>query len=447
MQLERPPHWLDLLTDHENLKRITALVMGSGPLFTGYRPWRKVSPIARDLGISPEIAWAATKLHRSAYSRPLPLSRGEGGLFVYTESPLIREPLHRIDRAVGGGGSATLHPKRGLLGAEHHRTRLHIRSLMDEAAESSLIEGAATTRKEAIELLKSERPPKTVGERMVVNNYVAMQKVKQILGKELSVEMLTDLQRILTEQTLANPKEAGRLRRADERVQVVSADNTVIHVPPPAAALPERLQALCRFANAKHEAEHFLHPIIKASILHFMIGYEHPFCDGNGRTARAIFYWFALRHGYDIFEFVSISEIIRKGYARYPQAFVDVETDDGDLTYFVLYHLDVIERALDRLAEHLEREEAKIERSERLLRIAKGLNLRQRHLLEHALRHPTTEYTAKSHRNSNGIALGTARADLDDLVRRKLMTTSKRVREVIYHVSPTLKDRLARKGL
>ena len=189
-----------------------------------------------------------------------------------------------------------------------------------------------------------------------------------------------------------------------------------------------------------------IHPVIKAAILHFMIGYEHPFCDGNGRTARAVFYWHSLRSRYAIFEYLAISEMIRKGYARYPQAYVDSEQDGGDLTYFILYKLDIIEQSLDKLGAYLKHEEDKLQRSERLVRLSTDLNLRQRLLLEHSLRHPNTQYTVRSHMNSNGITPVTARADLQALVVKRLMTTTKRGKEVLYLVSPSVAKRLAKKS-
>lgn len=319
---------------------------------------------------------------------------------------------------------------------------------MDEAAESSLIEGAATTRKDAVDLLRSQRDPKTKGERMVVNNFAAMQYIKQHLKTPLSVDLLLELQGILTEGTLDDAGESRRLRRADETVRVKNEmTGDVIFTPPSADGLEQRLSAICDFANGKHIGPEFIHPIVKASILHFMIGYEHPFVDGNGRTARAVFYWFALRSGYNIFEYIPISERIRAGRARYPQAHLDSEQDDGDLTYFILYKLDIIDQALDALARMLDHEEEKLRQSERLLKVSRSLNLRQRLLLGHALRHPTNRYTVKSHAISTDITPVTARTDLDGLVKLRLMTTTKRGREVIYHPSPSLLARLRRKGV
>jgi Fic family protein len=63
----------------------------------------------------------------------------------------------------------------------------------------------------------------------------------------------------------------------------------VFHTPPPAAELPARLEAMCDFANSK-TPDTFIHPVVRGIFLHFWLAYDHPFVDGNGRTARALFY-------------------------------------------------------------------------------------------------------------------------------------------------------------
>lgn len=448
MERDLPPRLNDIPTALEGLlSRIHGLNDGEAnlePLNSEYRPWRKVRVIARDLGMDPSDAWQILKIGRLPLRRSLPLKQADGRPFSFVTSPHLLEPLSRIDRATGGGVAPFDSPQ-GAFADETHRWRLRLRTLMDEAAESSLIEGAATTRKEAVEMLRAHRQPRTPGEMMVANNFAALQFIKEKVHLELTEPMLLELQSILTRGTLKHDDEAGRYRRADETIRVVDErTHEDIHIPPRADTLKERMVTLCKFANSDHSRDNYIHPIVKASILHFMIGYEHPFVDGNGRTARAVFYWFALRHGYTIFEYMPISERIRKGFARYPQAFVDCEQDDGDLTYFVLYKLDIIGQALDELAKHLAHEEAKIKRSEAILRISPNLNLRQRLLLEHALRHTSQRYTVKSHAHSNGIAIGTARADLEQLVAKRLMTKSKSGQEVVYRAAESLPERLAR---
>ncbi|MBY0312942.1 MAG: Fic family protein [Phycisphaerales bacterium] len=448
MEFDAPPLKFSDLPERETFPRIPSVGTREHELLLGdYRPWYKVRPIARDLNLPPEEAWAIVKSSRLLGLQQLELAQAGGEPFYLCMGPHALKPLHRIDRETGGGGASALNPDGGELGDDAVRTKLRIRTLMDEAYESSRIEGASTTRSDAIQLLREQREPKTIAERMVVNNYLAMQRIKTWLDKPLSMEMLIELQTLLTRDTLDKTDQVGRLRRSDEPIRVVDVrTNRDIHVPPNADALPERLDRLFRFANTRHDrGAQFIHPVVKACILHFMIGYEHPFADGNGRTARAVFYWFALRHGYSIFEYTAISELIRKGFARYPQAYVDSELDEGDLTYFVLYKLDIIEQALQRLAEHIKNETTKIKRSEDFLRLSKDLNLRQRLLLEHALRHPHAHYTVKSHMNSNGITANTSRADLNDLVRRRFMTTLKREKEVLYLLAPGFDAKLQSK--
>ena len=424
--------------------------------FAGYLAWRKFRYVAAEAGLGVMEAWAIEKQRRLMTRQALGVLRWEGGEFCLNMTAQMHETLRIVDRASGVDPidgfaeqptAGVLRKRLRVMFSDGQLTeRRRIAGAMDEAAESSIMEGAATTRRDAIELLRSGRPPRNVSERMVVNNYLAMQEVKRLLGKPLSFKMLVELQSLLTAGSLESSDEVGRLRLDSDCVRVAdSRSGETEFTPPPAEALVPLLRSICAFANAEHVGDRFIHPLVKACVLHFLIGYAHPFCDGNGRTARAVFYWYALRHGYGIFEFLTISELIRQGYSRYPQAYLDCELDDGDVTYFVLYKLDVIQRALQRLEHHIQREEERIASSDRFLKFAKDLNLRQRLLLEHALRKPLTVYTVKSHMNSNGITPVTARADLDDLVRRKFMVTSKRGKEVLYMLAPGFAQKLASK--
>lgn len=84
--------------------------------------------------------------------------------------------------------------------------------------------------------------------------------------------------------TLADPSAAGRLQRLDEeRVSVESAaDDTVLHVPPPADQLPDRLARLCDLANGVSD-EQFVHPVIRAIIVHLWLAI-HATSPGSGPT-------------------------------------------------------------------------------------------------------------------------------------------------------------------
>ena len=206
--------------------------------------------------------------------------------------------------------------------------------------------------------------------------------------------------------------------------------NEVLHEPPPAEQLEDRIQIMCDFANGKIPKD-FIHPLVRSIILHFWLAYEHPFVDGNGRTARALFYWSMLKNGFWLFEFVSISQIIVQAYAKYEKAFLYTETDGNDLTYFILYHLDVIQRSIDELHNYIKRKTQRILELENELKGMAGLNHRQRALINHALRHPNYRYTIESHRKCHNVVYQTARLDLLDLAEKKLLTSIK-IRKVWY---------------
>jgi Fic family protein len=164
-----------------------------------------------------------------------------------------------------------------------------------------------------------------------------------------------------------------------------SHDRLVFHVPPPAGELEQRLELLCRFANGETPTV-FLHPVVRAITLHFWLAYDHPFCDGNGRTARALFCWAMLHQGYWLFEFISISSVINTARGRYASSFLLSESDDNDLTYFLLAQVKVIQQAITNLHAATGGHGG-------------GLNHRQLALLRHVLRHACFRYTVLSHQS------------------------------------------------
>ena len=58
-----------------------------------------------------------------------------------------------------------------------------------------------------------------------------------------------------------------------------------------------------------------------------MLAFIHPFVDGNGRTARSLVYWYMMKKGYWLTEYLSISRIIYRNKAQYEKAFLYTEAD------------------------------------------------------------------------------------------------------------------------
>jgi Fic family protein len=408
-----------------------------------YRHWDTMRHLAPPAGFTREQWWGATKLVRQPALKALPLSDAVGKQFRYAITDMIARLLHEID--LGAGGNIGMPDP---IANPQTRSQYVMHSLFQEAVTSSQLEGAATTRAAAKEMLRTGRAPRTRGERMILNNYLTMQRIAEWKERPLDEDLIFEMHRMVTDGTLDEADATGRLRRADEKITVQDViTGEVFHSPPPADQLSDRLQALCEFANGSildvgKPLARFIHPAVRAILLHFWLAYDHPFVDGNGRTARALFYWSMLRQGYWLFEFVSISEILVKAPAKYAMSFLCTETDDNDVTYFLLYQCEVIRRAIASLHDYIERKSKELRETEALLRGATELNHRQQALITHALRNPGARYAIEGHRRSHAIVYETARYDLMALAKRGLLETRKAGRAFAFIAPPDLAERL-----
>lgn len=416
---KRPPSRIELMRQvgPERLAHIFSVV--TEPTVSGkYVHWDTLRHREPPAGITLHEWWLGLTFHRAPDKMIIPHDL-EAQPFSFRTIDLIQENLHKIDFLTGG-----VIPMLEPVTNPDVKRRYLLRSLTEEAITSSQLEGAATTREIAKEMIRTGREPRDRDERMILNNYMTMQRIGEIRDQPLSKDLIFELHRRVTEGTLDDPSAAGRFRRADEHRVVADEFGEVFHTPPPAEQLDTRMAAMCDFANGL-SPQGFIHPAVRSIILHFWLAYDHPFVDGNGRTARALLYWSMLHHGYWLFEYLSISQIILRGPVKYGQAFLYTETDNNDLTYFIIYNLDVINKAIDDLHGYIENRGRELRELDGRLRGTVDLNYRQRELIRHALRHPGFSYTIASHRASHGVALQTARTDLADLEARGLLIKRK----------------------
>ncbi len=431
------PQLSDLAPRLDDMRLPAILGAGIGPTVNGrYLHWDELRHRRPPLDLSVMEWWVAIKFARTVTARTLPLASGSGSPFTYMLPDEALKLLHWIDQYGAGAILMTEAVTEPSL-----KRRYLVSTLIEEAITSSQLEGAATTRKVAKDLLRSGRAPRDKSERMIANNYRAMQSLADYRTQPMTVDVVADLQRMLTEGTLQDADAAGRIQRpGDDRVAVVASDGTVVHEPPPAEQLDERLAAMCDYANGG-STEGFTHPIVRAIVLHLWLGYDHPFEDGNGRTARALFYWSMLRSGYWIVEFLSISRILRRAPAQYSRAFQLTERDGNDATYFLLHQLRVIKLAIEDVQAYLRNKMAELRKASRLLRDT-DLNHRQIALLSHAMQHVDAEYSFRSHQTSHRIAFQTARTDLLDLVERGFLIRIKRGKRYFFVPVPDLDKRI-----
>ena len=402
-----------------------------------YLHWDQLRHRPPPEGLSLREWWLSLKMARANALQPIGLKDKEGRSFKFAVPEEVLQELHQIDLSTGGLVSAPepiINPQT--------RDRYLVRSLMEEAITSSQLEGAATTREVAKDMIRTGRRPHDASEQMILNNYLTMQRIRDLKSAALSPELVLEIHHLITAETLAEPTAAGRFRRPAEPCVVGDDAGQIFHDPPPADELAERLNAMCAFANGETPAR-FMHPAVRAVILHFWLAYDHPFVDGNGRTARALFYWSMLRSGYWLFEFISISTILRKAPVQYGRSFLYTETDDNDLTYFLVAQTAVIAQAIDELHRYIERKAAQLRQAAQDIRALALFNHRQVALIRHALSNPGQRYTIASHQQSHAVAYQTARTDLLDLAERGVLEMGKRGRAMIFVAPADAAERLA----
>jgi Fic family protein len=440
MHVEPAPSFSILLDEIEAPRLLELLQRGLPQDGREYVHWDKLRHLDPPSDITHREWWLLIKWARRQSARQFTLTDPTGEHSTYSTPDLVARRLHYVDQRCSGEVAMSEVVTTDAEARQHYL----VNSLMEEAIRSSQLEGATTSRRVAKELLRSGRKPKDRSERMILNNYRALHFMRDSIGETLTPSAVLELQRILTEGTLDNPDAAGRLQRPDEeRVGVYERETgELIYQPPPADQLEERLRRLCDFANEGESAEHFMHPVIRAVLLHLWLGYDHPFEDGNGRTARALFYWYMRTRGYWLVEYLSISRILQNAPAKYTRAFLLTETDERDATYFIAYQLEVIERAVEELHVYLRRKVKEVRDVEKLLRGSTDFNHRQLALLGDALRTPDATYSFRTHAAAYSVTHETARSDLLPLVARGFLEQRRQGRSYVFTTPPDLAERL-----
>lgn len=292
-----------------------------------------------------------------------------------------------------------------------------ISSIMEEAIASSQMEGAVTTREAAKEMLRKKMSPKDRSQRMILNNYNTINFIIEHSKERLTPALIMQVHGMITENALDISDAAGRLRRTDENIVVGNGiTGETVHTPPPAECLNEFLDRLCEFFNEEN-SDIFVHPIIKAITIHFLVGYYHPFADGNGRTARALFYWYMIKSNYWLVKYLSISRIIKGSKKAYEKAFLYSESDGNDIGYFIQYNLDVLLKSFDALSRYIKRKNNEKKKSEKLLHLG-NITKRQAQILSLCIENPDIVLVSTDIVGKFGVTPNTAKSDLRKLTEK-----------------------------
>ena len=226
-------------------------------------------------------------------------------------------------------------------------------TLIEEGFYSSTIEGAHSTVKRAKTLALGKSKPKNKSEFMVLNNFKALLELED-KKQEITNDLIFRIHKITVENTLEEDYNIGCYRT--EPNEIINQNGKVIFSP---IANIEKMNLMMNSLLEFLKDNEFSKPIdkiYKAISFHFLFAFIHPFDDGNGRTVRILFTYLLKLYGYDMFYYISLSEIINRKKAKdYYRAFLDVERSDindknnFDLTYFFYYMTGVMIEGLKLL--------------------------------------------------------------------------------------------------
>lgn len=281
-------------------------------------------------------------------------------------------------------------------------------------------------------MLEKKKMPRNDGEQMVMNNYETLHLIKKYLNKPLTPDFILEIQRTVTKETIPD-EDVGSFRNNNEIKIMDPVYGTIHHIAPDFKNIHSLMDDVCDYVNRTNDSS-FIHPIIKGIVLHFLIGYIHPFNDGNGRTARSLFYWYTLSHGYWFMEYLSISPEILRTKNQYALAYLYSEYDDLDLTYFIRYNLECLNLAFQEFIRYVESVQELQLNAQMISRSIEGLTQRQAEILTDMNENPNYEYTISQISEKFVIARESARTDLLHLHDMNLISKVRRGKTFYFYV-------------
>lgn len=351
--------------------------------------------------------WKEIKLIRKLISKKFVLNTKHPISLEYGVNDFLQQKLHYLDFNFGAG----LQKEQLLSDLDKHQYLSN--ALMEESIFSSMIEGATTTRVKAKDMLRKGKKPNNKSEQMILNNYKTIQYISENKNEEITIHKLFEIHKLVTENTLEE-ENCGVFRNTNEVLVMNQITGEIVHTPPSFKELEELMQSFCDFFN-NNPKEEFIHPIVKASILHFLIGYIHPFVDGNGRTARALFYWYLLKNGYWLTEYLSISRVILKTKTQYEKAYIYSEIDEMNVSYFIHYQVKVLTQAFEDLKDYLFKKKKEENKLNKYLKVS-NINERQAQILYWIEEDANRYFSVKEIENVFSVTNQTARTDIEELV-------------------------------
>lgn len=222
--------------------------------------------------------------------------------------------------------------------------------LVDEILITNEIEGVYSTRKEISSVLKKVNQ---TDKKSQIRFYGMVLKYKTLFDDtEIPLNSIEDIrtiynQIILPEITDKNDIPDGKYFRKnsvsvysstqeEEHQGVLGEDNIIEH-----------LNKLLKFKDDEN-----FPLLIRIAVIHYYMGYIHPFYDGNGRLSRFISSYL-LKECIPSIACIRLSYAIRENKAKYYNAFkcCNDTFNQGDVTPFIITFLEIVKSAIENTLE------------------------------------------------------------------------------------------------
>lgn len=212
-------------------------------------------------------------------------------------------------------------------------------ALLRSAHSSTAIEGNPLSFEEVSALAAGREVMVRRKDKQEVLNYLeALEKIPDLAKKiPFTVDDVLKIHRIVTKDTLENPKDEGVFR--NRQVFVGNRiTGEVIFMPPPTERVPGLVDDFIQWFNSQEANE--IDPVIEAGATHYEIVRIHPFTDGNGRTARIMATLVLYKRGFDAKRFFALDDYYDHDRRTYYAALKSVDQDALDLTGWLEYFTD-----------------------------------------------------------------------------------------------------------
>jgi len=234
--------------------------------------------------------------------------------------------------------------------------RLKKEARIQSAHSSTSIEGNRLTLEQVRALSENEKVVATEKDKREVLNY--LQALDAIPGyaakRNITVELLLDVQKKIAGGTLDNPKDCGTLRDRQVFVGKRVFDGTgfkeiVEYMPPDTKDVPGLMEEFLEWLNS--EGAKNINPIILAGIAHYEIARIHPFIDGNGRTARLLAALVLYKSGFDHRRFFALDDYYDRDRNSYYAALKTAQQGKGNITKWLEYFTNGVLYSVNKVKE------------------------------------------------------------------------------------------------